>query len=238
MSIYELTLKKKELICDDVMVFDFETKDGLPITFKAGQYINIFLDSENKNSGHQGRSYTLMPTQNGARLAVRKMGEFSTALHNLDTGTKVIADGPHGSLYPRDTQHSFVCIAAGIGIAPFVGWLQEFETRIVGGEELQVQFLISNGFKRRSPFLNMFSSLEKSRIITSLFFTKERPQSDLMNSKEYYRRINLSDIEKAVHATPDADFAVCGSIGFTRDMWKILKQVGVPEERIFTEAFF
>lgn len=231
MSIYELTLKKKEIICDDVMVFDFESVDGNRVSFKPGQYINIYLDQKNGSVGHQGRSYSMIPTKNGVRIAVRLMGEFSTQLHNLDLGTKVTVDGPHGSLCPSNKQRSFVCIAGGIGIAPFVSWLDEFEQRVSLGEDIKVKFLISNSFKRRAPFLDKFSGLnDKGFMNTELFFTKENVEKS--------RRINLSDIENVVKSMLDADFVVCGSISFTRDMWKMLKVCGVPEERIFTEAFF
>lgn len=172
----------------------------------------------------------MMPTDSGLSIAVRLMGEFSTALHNLELGTKVTADGPHGTLCPSKTHRSFVCIAAGIGIAPFVGWLEEFEDRVNGGEKLNAQFLISNNFKRRSPFIEKFLSAKKDWMTSSLFFTRENTGQN--------HRIGIADIEKVVGEMPEADFAVCGSISFTRDMWKMLKQFGVPEERIFTEAFF
>jgi ferredoxin-NADP reductase len=232
MAIYELTLKKKEMICDDVMLFCFESKENIKIEFRAGQYVNIFIDKHNKEGGHQGRSYTMMPTEYGVSIAVRKMGEFSSLLHELDLGNKVTVDGPHGTLFPRDKCSSFVCIAGGIGIAPFVSWFKEFKAR---GDAVDCRFLISNSFKRRAPFIDTFSDIKNQ---TTLFFTKENKSNDSSENKDLYRRIGLADIENIVKEMSDADFAVCGSISFTRDIWKMLKKVGVLEEKIFTEAFF
>ena len=36
----------------------------------------------------------------------------------------------------------------------------------------------------------------------------------------------------------DAEFMICGSISSIRDMWKGLRDLGIPEETIYTEAFF
>jgi ferredoxin-NADP reductase len=45
-------------------------------------------------------------------------------------------------------------------------------------------------------------------------------------------------IVKAVGDAPEQEFFICGSISFVRDMWKGLKLAGIPEENLYTEAFF
>ncbi len=236
MSIYDLRLKSKRAICDDVVMLDFAREDGGRVKFAPGQYINIFLEGVAGAGGHAGRSYSMIPTDDGVRIAVRRKGEFSSALHELKIGDRVVADGPYGAMCPRKDQRKFVCLAGGIGVAPFVSWHKELCSRRDSGDGVEARFLVSNGHKRRSPFIGDLSSAQanknKGDISVSLFFTREEVEG------ARGRRIGTEDLERAVSDMPDADFAVCGSISFTRDMWRALRKLGVPDERILTEAFY
>lgn len=234
MSIHELVLTKKTVVCDDVTLLDFDSHNTAPIAYVPGQYVNIFLADENSVGGSHGKSYSVIPCDSGIRIAVRRIGTFSSALSDLALGTSVIVDGPHGTLCPKAHSTALVCIAGGIGIAPFISWYDAIKSRIVSGEPLHAHFLISNTSQRRSPFIEQITPFvgPSGRIDVSLFFTREAV------SEGHHRRITSQDIESALRKISDADCAICGSVGFTRDMWKTLKTLGVPEERIATEAFY
>jgi ferredoxin-NADP reductase len=51
-------------------------------------------------------------------------------------------------------------------------------------------------------------------------------------------RIKVTDILEETKDIKDKEFLICGGIPFVRDFWKGLKEGGVPEETICTEAFF
>lgn len=233
MAIFDLKLKDKKVVCDDVAILDFTREGGGAVPYKPGQYINIFFGND-KNGGHSGRSYSMIPSKEGVRIAVRRKGEFSSSLHGLAIGSTVVADGPYGSLCPKKEVSRFVCIAAGIGIAPFISWSDDIASRKDSGEDVSALFMVSNSHKRRAPFVyEPEPALSKNAAIhLELFFTQEGVAGT------HQKRIDQSDLEKALRKFPEADFAICGSITFTRDMWRALRKLGVPDERILTEAFY
>jgi ferredoxin-NADP reductase len=52
------------------------------------------------------------------------------------------------------------------------------------------------------------------------------------------RRINFEDITPYIIDMDKTEILICGSIQFTRDVWKGLKNTGLSEDIIYTEAFF
>jgi len=218
MSIFDLTLTKKEDICEDVVLLTFSS--NIPISSRPGQYLNLY-QPENTN-GHGGRSYSILRTKDDGSIqfAIRKRGSFSTFLHELEPGCMLVADGPHGMLCPDKQYAKHICIAAGIGAAPFISWSQE----------TNITLLASNPSEDRFPFLDELK--ENKRVELRSFITKERsPKHTCIQ-----RRISKEDIKDVLD--DNCCVAICGSVQFTRDMWKMTKELGVPEEHIYTEAFF
>ncbi len=230
MSFFKLKLKSKQLKYEDVAILYFEIvgknkKDK--IEFRAGQYLNLYSA---KNS--TGRSYTILsqPDEKLIAFAVRVKGEFSTLLYNLKVGETIDADGPHGIFRPADDCENVICIANGIGVVPFINWINSSD--FAGAS---FHFLFSNSTLGRAPFLEQILENKKAKISAQIFITQ---QKNLKASKIIGRRIQKQDIKKAIAHKKNATIAICGSIEFTRDMWKLSKSLGVSEEQIITEAFF
>jgi len=234
MATYNLQLARKHAICDDVVTLDFISTDGNKISFLPGQYMNIFIQT--KSAGHQGKSYTILSTDDGIGFAVRKRGEFSSILHELKVGATIIADGPHGILCPREDCKSFVCIAGGIGVAPFISWLRAIT--MSSDKDLKIKLLISNTTFSRAPFFNDILQITKKdqRASVSWFFTRQ--QEAINKSTVAFHKITADDIKRIAKEMPDSDFAICGSIEFTRDMWKMVRSIGISENLILTEVFY
>ena len=66
------------------------------------------------------------------------------------------------------------------------------------------------------------------------FITREDPLPNGMT----HGRMTADAIIREVGNAPDPEYFICGSIEFVRDLWRGLKAAGVPEERLYTEAFF
>jgi ferredoxin-NADP reductase len=233
MATHELKLVAKRVICEGVMELDFALPEVKEFSFIPGQFINIYARVRPQES-HTGRSYTIasVPGDSFIRIAVRKRGEFSTFLHGLSIGDEVITDGPHGILCPSQDNTPFICLAAGIGICPFLSWIRS-RSQTKG----RIHVLVTNSTETRSPYVvDILNYSSKDYAVSMTSFLTQQHSS--FNHKSILRRINAQDIKDALLELPRAMVAICGSISFTHDMWKATLSLGVPEERILTEAFY
>lgn len=233
MAVYDLKLAAKRLVCEDVMELDFTLADGKKFSFTPGQYLNVHARL-GVGGGHTGRSYTIAssPDDSLVRFAIRKRGEFSSFLHGLAIGQEVIVDGPHGTLCPSVGRVPQVCLAAGIGICPFVSWM-----RSGSASKAPMRVLVTNSTEARSPYVADVLKLasEEAGISVTSFLTQQTSGARYAST---YRRINASDVKQALEHAPEAVVSICGPISFTRDMRNAALTLGVGEERILTEAFF
>ncbi|MFA5987811.1 MAG: FAD-dependent oxidoreductase [Candidatus Paceibacterota bacterium] len=238
MATYDLKLVHKKVVAEDVAILDFAVSGREKISFLPGQYMNLFIDLKN-DGDYSGRSYTIasLPTDDFLSFAIRKKGEFSTAMHNLQEGSVIVADGPSGNLCLPDTSHEIICLAAGIGVTPFYSWVKHV---VASKEKIWKLFLlVSNTNDFRAPFLkDLFLLSKNSNGTVDVFSFITQQQTFASDNQAMSRRINEKDIKKVLLKMSRAHVAICGSISFTRDMWRAAKLAGVSEDHITTEAFY
>jgi predicted ferric reductase len=81
-------------------------------------------------------------------FTIKAYGAFTSQVPQLQPGTRLLVDGPHGSYRPRRHAERFVLIAGGIGITPVISLLR---TAADGGD--------------RRPFLLVYGSLRWEEVI-------------------------------------------------------------------------
>ncbi len=225
-------------------MLDFVPVDaGTAIPFIPGQYMNLFPSPDAPSATAVAKPYSIasIPTDDFIRFAIRKKGEVSSALYDLALGEEVIADGPYGTLCPTPGGREFICFAGGIGAAPFVGWMRAAVDGSAGMgayADIKIKLLLSNTAEARAPFLDeifVIADKDKERISVTSFLTR---QSAPASHPAMMRHIEAGDMEAALKAMPGADIVICGSISFTRDLWRAARALGIEEGRIFTEAFY
>jgi predicted ferric reductase len=100
--------------------------DATRLRFKAGQFIWMTL-APNRPPFHDhpfsiASSATELPR---LRLVISESGDCTNGFGQIKPGTRVAIDGPHGSFILPEGQAPVVMIAGGVGIAPFLGMLDE-----------------------------------------------------------------------------------------------------------------
>lgn len=208
--------------------------DGKIPAYHPGQFITVYFP---ESGTPEGKAYSMSsaPHEGALSITVKAMGDFSDRLCALRPGDEVTASLPYGYFYSESPESELVMIAGGIGVTPFRSMIKD-----------------SLGHKP-SRKLGLFHS---SRTYDDLVFKKELDeiQGKHENFKAFYyvtrekcpdpsvihSRMSISDIlgagsNKRISAR---EFLVCGSIPFVGDIWKGLRAAGVPEEMIYTEAFF
>src|SRR5690349_4645083 len=96
MSTYDTTLKARDILAMDTMLFAFERPDGFQ--FRAGQAIDLVLvESEIEAARGARHTFSIVsaPFEEGLAIATRmRDSPFKQALKRLPVGAKVKVDGP------------------------------------------------------------------------------------------------------------------------------------------------
>jgi ferredoxin-NADP reductase len=214
----KIKLLSKKNICDGVVEFEFERPKGFE--FKVGQYVNLYIPG---SEVAHGKSYTIVstPDDKSLKFSIRKRGPFSTYIHNLNIGEEMTLEGPEGYFSFEEYNEGLIFIGAGIGVAPLVAYLRYAQNQKSEIKNPKIKVLISNKTESSTPYLEELKKLD-----TKFFYTADGG-----------KRIDEESVKKVVENI-EVPIFICGSINFTNDYWKILRKLGIDDERIITEAFF
>jgi len=202
-------------------------------TFVAGQYLTIKLPGHNPV---EGKDYSLASTPNEplVRITVKTMGEFSTAINNLEVGDTITTGAPYGYFYPEPNDATpLVLIAGGIGITPCFSIIKDLLEK---KDPRQIHLLYSNRTEKDIVFETEINKLSAdcNNFKVTHFITRANPQS-----VDYQAgRLSGNRIVQDTRYLGQPEFFLCGSIQFTKELWKDLKSSGVSEARLYTEGFF
>ncbi len=119
-------------LSDDAYALQLRFPAGIKVKFKAGQYLDIFLE----DGARRSFSMANPPQQSdGALLHIRRLpgGRFSDqVLPQLQPGTTLDIELPHGDFYLREQAlRPMVFVASGTGFAPVQSMLEDLFRRRV-----------------------------------------------------------------------------------------------------------
>jgi len=221
---------KKE--ADNVITLFLSPKEK-NIAYTAGQYVLVSL---NKDEDIHGKFYTISsePSEDLLALSIKKVGSFSSALHNLKINDVIYISGPYGSFYPTPEMNDLVFFAAGIGITPFFSVIKDIIKRKV---ESRVRLFYTNKTLRDISFFKEINKLASKNPLLEVFYhlTRDTSSHELIKS---YKRININQVQEELKDLRNKNYYICGTIGFVADTRKQLLKKKVKEENIFTESFF
>ncbi len=204
------------------------------IDFTPGQYCLVsILDSKKHKNISKPFTYSSSPTKRYVELTVKRMGNFTTAIHNLKKGDRLLLDGPRGNSlnFDETVKEDVVFIAGGSGITPFMSSLR---------------YAVENDLKNNITLL--FSNRTKKDII----FEEEL---ETINNKNGFNVVNtLSDdwskdwggetgminsemIKKYIDKPPRKVWYICGPPPMIDSMVDILNELGVNEEKVKYESW-
>jgi nitric oxide dioxygenase len=237
-----MEIKKETYIVDtivqessDVVTLCFVPESGEKLRFETGQFVRVELvENPQKLSG---KPYSISSCANDpfVSITVKKTGQFSSALHSLHTGDKVVLFGPMGNFTVRDSMKKLVFLAGGIGVAPFFSMIKNIVEK--GDVQKELYLFYSNKTKDSIAFYEKFKEMEQAfpNLHVIFLLTQEPGPIDGIHK---YGRMNTEILKSYVQQPHDFDYFVCGSVPFVTDMSKMVEQAGVDEDRIFAELFY
>jgi len=206
--------------------------------FLAGQYLTVRLPHFEPV---EGKSYSIAstPREKNITLTIKEMGGFSRAILAHEVGDTITTSLPYGFFYPEpDESSGLAFVIGGIGITPcmsIIGDLLEHDY------QKPITLFYSNRTQADIVFKNALDTLSQKHPNFKIhyFITREPIQGRALNGQSVtYDRMTADFITTNVPDPHETDFFICGSIDFTKDMWKSLKTEGIEHTRLFTEGFF
>ena len=208
----------------------------LPFSFVPGQFLNVAFGI---GGARMNRSYSISssPTQRDhVELTVRREPRGAVSRHMIDllkVGDQIEAGGPVGKFTFTGTEaDSIVLIAAGVGITPMISITRYLTERSWSGD-------IFFNYTCRNPtdfiFANEVAALQ--RLNPKLHVAVTISQAEGTDWKGARGRISKEWLTQTVPDLASRRVHLCGPPSMMDLIKAILTELGVPPDRVKTEAF-
>ena len=225
-------LVERTQVTDDVQRLELVPVDGKPLPdFLPGQHVIVTLPDMDCR-----RAYSLVgPNHRPDRLAIavrlaltpgEAPGRVSSRLHRADLGVTLHLSPPAGVFtIPTETTRPIVLVAGGIGITPFLGYLEALAQRKADGLSTPPVLLV-HGARPGSPhpFADTLAALAASIGNVELMFVHGPVLANL-------ERLSTQLVARRPLAY------LCGAPGFLTEVRQALCAHGMPDFDIFDETF-
>ena len=225
-KVYTVTAVREE--APGVRTLELAVEDST--SFHAGQFITVYFPELNVP---EGKAYSLSaaPFEQRLTITVKAMGEFSNRLCNIHIGNSFLGSEPYGFFYSEERETPLVLLAIGIGVTPFRSLILE---TLQGEPDRKLLLCYGSRTCADIIFRETWESTAKMHTSFRVVHFLSREEAEGMERG----RMSAERILPLIEDVSNAEFMLCGSIAFVRDLWKGLCSAGVGEERIYTEAFF
>lgn len=165
-------------------------------------------------------------------FGIKELGDFTSSIGRVPTGTRVLVDGPHGSFscdfHEADT---LLLIAGGIGISPILSMIRTLADR---GDLRPVTLVYACSRWDRVAFRSELDALER-RLPLKTVYVLEEGHSGWRGPVGYVTRDVLAPF---VAGDPTGrQVFLCGPDAMMMAVERVLLESGVPRERISLERF-
>ncbi len=232
-----MKLRLKEVLDEtpSTRTLRFERTDGPLPPFRAGQYVNLFVDVGGVKTSRPF-SISSAPGEEFVDLTVRRRdGGFVTAhlFNGPQVGEEFVSSAPAGWFChePLIDGDDLVFIAGGSGVTPFISMLRDFERRRPG---VRVRLLYGTRTMDDVPFADELLRLEGA--LKGLKVTHVYSEA----SRGYRGAKGLLDAKRIGIHVPVVEgrrFFLCGPNPMLDLCRTALAQLGVPAYRVRTELY-
>jgi predicted ferric reductase len=177
-------------------------------------------------------SFSSSAERDEVELAVKALGDFTSRVRELEPGTTVYVDGPHGVFsIDQDEGPGFGLLAGGVGIAGLISMLRTMADR----KDLRpVVRVYANRDWDGVAFREEIESLE-GRLSLTVVHVIERPPEDWAGETGY---VTAEILARHLPAGYERfQFFICGPDPMMDASEAALIELGVPPERVHTERF-
>ncbi len=219
----KLTLLEKKKIVSNIKSFIFQPEKK--IKWRAGQYFIYFLKHEEEDLRGIMRFFTISSSPFQKHIAIttkvsKTSSSFKKSLDNLKIGNEIVVKGPDGDFIIQDFKKSYIFVAGGIGITPFISILRQlnFEEKLV-----KITLLYSNKTKEFA-FKNELDEISKNNknLEIKYFVSPKRIDKNILK--------NFTTNKKTI-------FYISGPDPMVESITKILLDLKIADEDIKKDYF-
>lgn len=212
--------------------------DPKKIEMKAGQFIQFQVPEYELTDEAVYRAYSMasVPSDDThIELEIRLVpnGICTTYVHkHLKEGETVVVNGPYGDFFLRDTDRDIICIAGGSGMAPIKSIVLDMAER---KSKRNVQYFFGARSARDLFLLDEMKELQ----VTMPSFTFVPALSEPLPEDKWEGEVGLITdvVRRGVQNASESEAYLCGSPGMIDACIKVLRELGVPDERIYYDKF-
>lgn len=205
---------------------------GIDFRFQPGQFAWFAIGRSPFTLTQHPFSFSSSAERSEVEVAIKALGDFTSTVRELEPGTKVYVDGPHGVFsIDQDEGPGFGLIAGGVGIAGLISTLRTMADR----EDVRPVLLF---YGNRDPDDVAFrEELEQltDRLNLTLVHVLERPPADWEGETGYVTADVLARHLPSSYRR--FQFFICGPDPMMDAAEAALVGLGVPAERVHTERF-
>ncbi|MDD5547557.1 MAG: FAD-dependent oxidoreductase [Candidatus Pacebacteria bacterium] len=223
-------LKEKQIESEGISTLKFFPESGKIFSFKPGQFVTVKV-------GAVIKAYTITSSvgDNFLALTIKRLGNFSNALCDLEIGGEIEVSGPFGDFCPSDDGKDIVFLAGGIGVTPFYCFIKN---SIKAGDFNKNIFLFySNRTLKDAAFFEELNNFirKHSGLRVIYVFTREK---DKISFPAEQGRMNMEILKKHLGSLENKNYFICGPSEMVNELGGQLKTAGIGGGSVKTEAFF
>jgi predicted ferric reductase len=202
------------------------------LTFRAGQFAWLSIGHSPFRIEEHPFSFASSaenPEQLG--FAIKELGDFTSTIGDVASGTPVYVDGPYGSFDLYDERDAgLILIAGGIGSAPIISMLRTLADR---GDDRQIQFFYGNPTWETVIFREELETL-KERLNLEVIHVLESPPEGWEGESGF---IDTDVLERLLcEDFRECAFFICGPLPMIDAVTNALEKLAVSRGRMRAEV--
>jgi predicted ferric reductase len=206
--------------------------DAVEFRFDPGQFAWFSFGRSPFSLTAHPFSFSSSSERDGVEIAVKALGDFTSRVHELEPGSAVYVDGPHGVFsMDQDEGPGFGFIAGGVGVTGLLSMLRTMADR---GDVRPALLVYANGDWDGVAFSEELERLE-SRMNLTVVHVLERPPAGWSGEAGWVNAELLS--RHLPRGYRRFQFFICGPGPMMDAAERALVELGVPAERVHTERF-
>jgi len=224
----------------DIKLLRLKLVEPKQISFKAGQYVQLYTNPYNGVKDSISRAYSIASPiyeKNYVELMVRLIPEgfCTTWVHQYLNEKEIVKFiGPMGDFYLRDGKGEIIMVAGGSGMAPMVSILEDIANRKI---ERKVTYFFGAVTKKDLFYTKEMANLQKR--IENFKFVPALSQPAAEDNWQGETGLITETLEKYLKDkdTSKIQGYLCGSPGMVNACIDVFKKYGVNSDNIFFDPF-
>lgn len=221
-------------------IFEYRFKPVTPVTYTAGQYMELTLPLKKTDFRGNRRTFTIAssPTEDEIRLGIKQVqptSAFKTALSKMHVGHEITGNNLAGDfVLPKDHRTKLVFIAGGIGITPFRSMLK-YLTDTKQSRPVTLFYAVSD--PKQIVYKDILEQAKEFGLKVVYVLTLMPGQDAAKSWKGEVGIIDEHLIAKHVLDYKERVFYISGPSAMVQANKKLLRDMKLPKDQIITDYF-